>query len=238
MEYKTGAKPKGRVPKRVSRAKIAARYPIVRLAPRQQPTISSQPSVFKDKLHVKLNYYDQASITTGIASAGSYVFAANGLFDPDITSTGHQPMGFDQLMLMYNHYTVLSSKITVWARNNSATEHVQFAVATYAEATTLTVPGRIVENGKLNYSILNPQPNNGSCKRYMRNVDIAKFMGQKEIMSEDDYRGDVAANPVELVYHDLIAWNLNPGAAAGTVTFDILIEYQAVFWEPRKLTQS
>lgn len=35
---------------------------------------------------------------------GSYVFQINGPYDPNVTGIGHQPLGFDQLMLMYEHY--------------------------------------------------------------------------------------------------------------------------------------
>lgn len=42
----------------------------------------------------------------------SRVFYANGLYDPDITGTGHQPQGYDQWGDLYRTATVLKSKIS------------------------------------------------------------------------------------------------------------------------------
>ena len=33
--------------------------------------------------------------------------------DPNHTGVGHQPLYFDQLMTIYNHYIVIGAKITV-----------------------------------------------------------------------------------------------------------------------------
>jgi len=68
------------------------------------------PPKFKKRL-----VYSETSLTVASTSgsSNSYFFSANGLFDPNTTGTGHQPMGFDQMMLMYEQYTVFASKITV-----------------------------------------------------------------------------------------------------------------------------
>jgi len=44
-----------------------------------------------------------------------YLFAANSCYDPDQTSTGHQPRGFDQYMAMYQYGRVIKSDISVKA---------------------------------------------------------------------------------------------------------------------------
>ncbi len=55
----------------------------------------------------KLRYCDRLEIDPGASSAlGEHFFSCVGLFDPDITGTGHQPMGFDQYMALYDHYQV------------------------------------------------------------------------------------------------------------------------------------
>jgi len=37
-------------------------------------------------------------------------FRANGMYDPDVRVGGHQPYGFDQIMLGYGKFTVVESK--------------------------------------------------------------------------------------------------------------------------------
>lgn len=60
---------------------------------------------------VKYTEVVNRTFTSGVASA--YLFSCNGLFDPNISGTGHQPLYFDQLMALYNHYQVLKARIKV-----------------------------------------------------------------------------------------------------------------------------
>lgn len=61
----------------------------------------------------ELCYADYFSLDPGIGAPTTYVFSCNGLYDPNITSTGHQPHGFDQMMVNYNNYIVTASAIEV-----------------------------------------------------------------------------------------------------------------------------
>ncbi len=61
----------------------------------------------------ELAYADYFSINPTTGAPATYVFSCNGLYDPNITGTGHQPHGFDQLMQNYKNYQVLSSSIEV-----------------------------------------------------------------------------------------------------------------------------
>ena len=78
---------------------------------------------------VKMRYVDSnLTLDPGAGLITSSVYSANSLYDPDITATGHQPMGFDQWSKIYRRYTVLSSKITVrWnpVNGGSTTTNVQ-----------------------------------------------------------------------------------------------------------------
>lgn len=65
------------------------------------------------KLLSTLKYNDTIRLTSTGGAINNYQFILNGLYDTDYTGTGHQPMYFDQLMGIYNHYTVLGAKMTV-----------------------------------------------------------------------------------------------------------------------------
>jgi hypothetical protein len=93
-----------------------------------------------------LRYATNFQLTVSGGAVASYVFAANGLFDPDITGTGHQPMGFDQMMVQYNHYCVMAAKIKVVFKSISATK-LTVCVRQDAAATPLTIAEQIVEFG-------------------------------------------------------------------------------------------
>jgi hypothetical protein len=57
---------------------------------------------------VELDYADMVYCNSSSGTPGVYQFRLNSAFDPDYTSTGHQPMGFDQWSSYYNHYVVES----------------------------------------------------------------------------------------------------------------------------------
>lgn len=69
--------------------------------------------LLKDKTTAHLRYVDTVTIDPGAASILKHTFSANGLFDPDITSTGHQPLMYDEYSALYKQYRVISSKIKI-----------------------------------------------------------------------------------------------------------------------------
>jgi len=57
-------------------------------------------------------------------------FRLNGLFDPDFSLGGHQPMGFDEWSAFYGRYRVKSAKCKIRAVSNT-TVNVPMAVIAY-----------------------------------------------------------------------------------------------------------
>jgi len=189
------------------------------------------------KRYGKLPYYESNTYSSGIATAGGYVFSANGLYDPNITGLGHQPMGFDQMMLFYEHYTVTSCKITCnFIIPDPSFKHCVVGMLIAPDATLETNIGRLNENGMLVKKIMSPSTQSTHCSLSMT-LNLSKINGKKDVKSEDDFRGDVAANPVEQTYIHLYAYDPQLTNAV-TVLFDCVLEYSGVFTEPRKLIQS
>ena len=67
---------------------------------------------FPNSIITKIRYGTYLTLTASAGARALNVFSANGVFDPDITGVGHQPMWSDNYSNIYNHYTVLGSKIT------------------------------------------------------------------------------------------------------------------------------
>lgn len=186
---------------------------------------------------LRLNYQENVSVTTGASSVGNYVFAANGLYDPNVTGTGHQPLGFDQMMLIYNHYCVVRSRIIVTARNASSTLGAYIAVSKHAGSTPLTVDSRLIESGMIKYSYLAPKSNNGFTKILSEQMDIARFTGVDDVLDVTELRGSIGSNPAEGQYFDVSAWNPDD-ATQVPIYLEVLIEFDAIFTEPQEITQS
>lgn len=67
-----------------------------------------------DTAMVKFKYVENFAQTNATGNPNThFVFAGNGLADPNLSNTGHQPLYFDQYGLMYKDYYVAGSKIKV-----------------------------------------------------------------------------------------------------------------------------
>jgi len=201
-----------------------------------------QTPLFPAHVRKRLPYYEYGFSLTGTAGAYSqYVFSANGMFDPNITSTGHQPLGFDTMMLYYEQYTVVASKITVRACGNG-TQAVNVGVCLAPDTTTLVVPD-VVENGLLVAKVLDGRANGGygtgqRIKTLNLSCDVAKYFGRRsrrELQDDVNLYGTAAANPTEQVYFVIGQWGFGSFTDNTSVSCDAIIEYEAIFWEPRKV---
>lgn len=190
--------------------------------------------------HKMLPYYSTYSLTppiTGLAS--SIVFSANGLYDPDISGVGTQPMGFDQMMIFYEHYTVYSARIIVTFRNYTTSTSPIVYIAARADTPLTSDPKTIMEIGNSVSTQLLPGPGSGSLKELKLTLRVAPFLGFDDLMDSTVSRGDISSNPSEGVFFHVGAYNNEPGAAAvGEVKCQVRIEYDAVFTEPRVISPS
>lgn len=194
--------------------------------------------VFPPSITKRLRY---STTFTGATTAGAItstqVFRANDLFDPDLTGTGHQPMGFDQLMTWYNHFCVRSARITVVCKNTSATAPT-VCLRIDGDLTPITVIDRIVELGGCVTVDLESKGGYGTVKKLSINADIAKLQGVKAstITADANLRGTAAASPSEVTYFHITMWNTT--SESGSMDCDVILEQVATFFEPRDITES
>lgn len=181
-----------------------------------------------------LRYTDLISINPQASgAAGAWKFSANGVYDPDLTSTGHQPLGFDQYMLMYEHYRVKASKITVTivGSQGAATDQLIAAVYLDDDTTSITDATVAIEQGLTSYAVLNSGAGANS-KVLTKSYERTRY-GVK-----DDNWGTDGGNPSDtVVYHILVAaldGSSDPGAVNMLVNIDYVVEFQ----ERKTLAQS
>lgn len=194
--------------------------------------------IFPASTTKKLRYSTTFNIssTSGVIT-GTQVFRANDLFDPDFSGTGHQPMGFDQLMVFYNHFVVRSATIVLQAKNTTDT-NTTVCLRVDADSTALTSIDRIVEFGGAVIQDLDPKTGYGSSKKLKLSVDIAKLQGVRPaaLTADVNLRGTAAASPTEITYFHVTCWNTTGTTSSCTV--DAILEQVATFTEPRDLSLS
>lgn len=183
----------------------------------------------------KLRYSTSVALVATSGVVVSQVFRANDLFDPDFTGTGHQPMGFDQLMLWYNHFTVMEATITV-SFKNTLTVPGTCSLRVDGDSTALTVIDRILELGGCVFDTLGGFGD--TTKKLVLRADIGKLQGvnRSALTADVSLQGSSSASPVECTYFHVQYWNSS--GVTSSCYADILIEYTAHFCEPRNLTPS
>lgn len=191
------------------------------------------------KMITKMRYQTSTSLDAGnVGTADAHVFTCNGLFDPDITSSGHQPRGFDQLMALYDHYVVLGAKITViFAQQTDAVDAGNIVGITLKDSSvTSPYTNDYLEDGYNKYSCTNARDGNGLV-RLTYNVNPAKFLSRSKPLSDPQLKGSIAGNPDEQVFFHVFAGGMD-AANGGLCNINVVIDYIVALIEPKNPTQS
>jgi len=183
-----------------------------------------------------LRYQDNFNLVSTSGVVSSYVFSCNGLYDPNITGTGHQPAGFDQMMLSYEHYCVSKARIMVTFQAATANVYPTVAVSQRAASTPNTVIQQNIEDGLIITERLHPVNVANSVVTISMSTNIAQFGGVTKLLDNSDYRGNISSNPTEQSYFHVQTWSLD--ANTSTTVCEVVIEYESWFTEPRTLSQS
>lgn len=70
-------------------------------------------SAYPMRKRVTLKYHQVVFINPGAGISGKHVFQLNSCFKPDYTTTGHQPLSWDQYTPQYARYTVINTTYRV-----------------------------------------------------------------------------------------------------------------------------
>lgn len=187
---------------------------------------------------VTLSYSDYFSLSVGaVGAANHYVFSANGMFDPNITGAGHQPLGFDQLTNIFRRYTVINSQIRVVAVTPSGTANsCQFGV-TLTRSNALLSRLQYIESHS-SWDIIGGDTNgNMQPRTVMLSATPATFFGTSKPLSENDIAGSSSANPTQQLYFHVWCSDAANGSS-GTVLFNVEIAYVAIFHDPEQMPSS
>lgn len=163
------------------------------------------------------------------------IFSANGLYNTRIgSSADHQPRGFDQLMEMYHHYTVVGSICKVKYAPDSLGAPAHCGISVCAAGARLTDLNTYLEKKNTIDKILVPP---GRYVTVNKGCSLKKFLRVPGLLTNPECQGNINANPTEEVYYHIYMGPLAP-VATGTANLSIVIEYAVVFSEPQAVAQS
>lgn len=179
-----------------------------------------------------LRYFGNFIALNGGAAgiAAGHVFSANGLYDPDITGVGHQPIGFDQLMQLYDHYTVVGAKCRAYFTNVDTVNPYFGAIAVRDGNALSTDTREIVENGYVTMKQMTVGGAGGDNCDLATSVDVAKFLGRTNALADADLKGSSGNNPSEQLYFHIYGFTSRQ-VDGGELACNVVIDYDVVFHE-------
>jgi hypothetical protein len=159
-----------------------------------------RPFAFPLMMRNQLIYAEQIAFTITAGGPSFYVFSCNGLYDPNITGTGSQPLYFDQLSAVYDHYTVISS--TIEARLIGATALAnQLTFGVYVDDDTSIVSAAIsslLQRPGARWTQANTAAN--TLPPIHQAWSASKTFGNPAPWTDPELQGTVSTNPVEQSY--------------------------------------
>lgn len=183
--------------------------------PMWAPLKASQPFSMK--------YFEHFDAATSTTIPAVYVFSLNGMYDPNITSTGHQPRGFDQIMAMYTGYCVKNATIRASVCNKSDFPSI-IGIHIAGIPTPYTTVRQYIEAANTHYKIQGFA--GAETLEVYYSANIASFAGKKDDM-DADLIGDTGANPDVQVYAHVFMHSIDY-STTWTGYFNAEITYQGV----------
>lgn len=217
------------------RRRAVARYP--RRVGYRRPYMSNRLSGMPKTRRAILRYTDHVtSMQSTLGALASYVFRANGCYDPNYTGAGHQPMGWDQWTNLYNHYVVLGAKMTIKVLPDS--DNVSpCVIGTYVtDGTTVpySTPGSFIEAKRGPYRLF---------KATDRVVSLVQKYSSKKQFNITDVKDNmdrigapVTADPTEEALFNI--WFFTMDNTTASPNLFVSIDYIVEFSEPKDMATS
>lgn len=186
--------------------------------------------------------YKNLSTTAGVISG--VFFRANGIFDPDAQTGGGQPLGRDEYANLYNHYTVLGSKITVefMGKNDTTNSYMPNVCGCYLSddvAIDATNWQGIIEQGKGSNSVIVQGSSAANGRRIVTcRFSPRKFFGIKYAVDNYDLSAAIGEDPLEQAFFYVWISGLDLSTNTMGCHIKIMVDYLVKFTEPKEIPRS
>jgi hypothetical protein len=189
------------------------------------------PALFRGKMF----YNTVLALAPAAGGATANVFRLNSVFDPDFTGAGSTVVGYTQISALYGRYRVLAAKVFVEFVNVSSTIPLTVFITLNPVTTvgvniaTILAQRRVWTRGIGTCT--------GSCTvSHTCGGPVGALYGvpERQVRDEDDFAALVGGNPNNGVYAHVGAYA--DGAAAGSLTIHVRIEYDVVWSLPLEMT--
>lgn len=169
----------------------------------------------------------------------SYVFAANGIYDPNVTGVGHQPLYHDEMAALYQYYTVVGSRIKVTFSQNPVDQQ-NYGIILSQDSSLASNPTLLKEEYGSSVALIPSQRN-------MPFVQTKNFSAKKifktnmaGLLSDDTQRVQTGTNPGTKALYYFVIWRgpIDGGVTLATSIAQVEMSFIVLWREPKDAVQS
>lgn len=187
------------------------------------------------RLRCQLEYNETLNFASTAGALAGYTFGANCLFDPDISGTGHQPRGYDQISAMYFRYVVLGAKITIHGFPSSTITSIpisqgRLSIASTTLQTLLSDGTSLSELPGAVHRFVGYASQNFTGLSLATRTGVANGETQLQVITGDSYNASTGANPADITFFQ-VYYQSTDQAATGNCSVWIKITYDCLFTE-------
>lgn len=194
---------------------------------------------FPPNYHCTLRYSDAKTLSTGSAVFGTeFQYRLNSLYDPDYTSAGHQPYGYDQMAALYNKYRVKAVRYTLTFTTPGAANDIKCGVVFRPNTTAGISSGNVWIVDEDPAGITADLSSSGDRRAVITGrIEMSKIFGisKTKLMAEDNYSAAVTSNPTNVVYMTF-ATICYDGTNAVSSSCNVALDFECTFYD--RITQS
>jgi len=191
---------------------------------------------FPDSLRVQLRYADVFTLASTLGAINYYRFRANSAFDPDSSSTGHQPLYYDTYGAIYDHYAVINSRIELEVTGVGAATAPIVGLNIDDDSSVAGTLSTLLEQNHGTNTLMTALSGSHSFAKLSTDWNAEEILRIDPFKSQT-YKTAIGQNPSEESY--FVFWVVDNTAAASTsVTVKVNIVYDILFTELSTITGS
>lgn len=187
---------------------------------------------FPNSIIVPMRYCVNRTLTSTTGATGSKVYRANGIYAPEYTDSGHQPMFSDQWGAIYNFYTVLGAKIRVTLKGTSTYSTVVCLQGSSTPTLSSGVNTFLEQNNGVHTIV-----GNTYCEPQTMEITYSPLENTgQEVKNDGSSMTAVGADPSagEGTYYFGLLYNTSDAASTSTMDIIVEIEYTVKYSELTK----
>lgn len=190
---------------------------------------------------VKMKYSTFVEIDSDSGAAAKYFFRANSIYDPDYTGVGHKPMPYDLWDTLYNHYTVIDSKLKckIWSEDSGTNYMSMVGIYLSDDATVATLdPHTLQEQSRTKTKLLRHRPDgSNSIVSLSKSFNASKWFGvtSSALSARDDVGALFGNNPNDGAFFCIFVCPPDQATDVPECKALITMEFTVMLREPKEL---